>query len=64
MKKFAVIKRIKDNKYCPYRLQDTNSAEMMIRCILNQNGGTREDYTIDFITPEEYESLDIAEDLY
>ena len=64
MNKFAIIKRLKDNKYCPYRLQDTNAAEMMICCIINQGGGTREDYTIDFITPEEYESLDIAIDLY
>ena len=64
MKKFAVIKRLKDNKYCPYRLQDTNSAEMMIRCILNEYGGTREDYMINFITSEEYKSLDIADDLY
>ena len=64
MKRFAVIRRLKDNKYCPYRLQDTNSAEMMIACIINECGGTRVDYTIDFVTPEEYASLDIADDLY
>ena len=64
MKRFAVIKRLKDNKYCPYRLGDTNSAEMMIACIINEHGGTREDYTIDFVTPEEYKSLNIANDLY
>lgn len=64
MKKFAVIRRLSDNKYCPYPLQDTNSAEMMIRSILNEKGGTRENYTIDFITLDEYKSLDIAKDLY
>lgn len=64
MKKFAVVKRLKDNKYCPYRMQNEDSAKTLIEAIIDITGEKKEDYTIEFITPEQYKSLDIADDLY
>lgn len=64
MKKFAVVKRLKDNKYCPYRMQNESFAETLIEAIIDVTGEKKEDYSIELITPEQYKTLDIADDLY